>query len=909
MFADFLLDPNEGVLLRNGQPVSLTPKAFQTLVALVEKSGHLVTKEELLQAVWPDSFVEEGNLKFNVSMVRKAIGDQGSYIETIPRRGYRFIASVQEVSETQRSAIAVSRPTTRPSRYHRTLQVSLPVLFLFLIAGSLLVYWTSHRPPRSFFPSRKSIAVLGFKNLTGRPDEDWLSRVFSEEITTELAAGEKLRILPEEDISRVKRELSLPDADSLATHTLARVHQNLPTDFVVLGSYADLNNLTGDQIRLDLRLQNAATGEIVTALSETAPVDDLFALVSRAGNRLRQALDIQNVTSAQIEGVRAALPANSQAARLYAEGVSKLRLFDGVVSTELLEKAVSFDPDYPMAHSALAEAWALRGYDERSKQEAKRACDLSTKLPREQQLLAQARYVEANSEWPKAIELYRTLFTFFPDNLNYGLKLAEVQASARRGSDALQTIASLRTLPRPLGDDPRIDLAEAAAQESLGSYKQVLSAAQHAAEKSRILGARLILARALFYQGWALQNIGGPAEALAAATQAQQLYSAVGDRYWEARTLLTMAEISRRQDNLDNALAKTQAALSVDQQTGNKAGMAWDLNEHALVSWRRGDLDQARNLYEQALVLFRDIDDKRGTSVALNNIANLLDEQGDLRGAIAMYQRALALSNEINNERDAALTMTNIGEERFALGDLNDAQQRQQHALAIAQKLGDNSIAAYALYGLGQVCAAEGRVTDARAHYQEALRLRNQLQEKGNAAETIVALAKLPDQLVPSDDSITRLNQALDEFKSEKLIDDELLAASQLARNLLLSGLAFDARRKLALISPTEQQTAGRAARLEFALAKARVDAELGRTAEAQTETNSVLAQATQQRYRGYELEARLLLGELALRSGNSASGQTQLRVLERDARRDHFVVIADDAATALSNNLHAQRN
>src|SRR5918993_4225975 len=97
-FGPFVLDTREGALLREGRPVQLTPKVFETLVALVEQSGHCVGKEELMRRVWPDSFVEENNLSQNISQLRRALqaggADSPPYIETVPRRGYRFCAHV-----------------------------------------------------------------------------------------------------------------------------------------------------------------------------------------------------------------------------------------------------------------------------------------------------------------------------------------------------------------------------------------------------------------------------------------------------------------------------------------------------------------------------------------------------------------------------------------------------------------------------------------------------------------------------------------------------------------------------------------------------------------------------------------------------------------------------------------------
>jgi len=97
-FGPFRLDESERLLLRNGRPVGLTPKVFDTLVALIEQSGHLVEKEELMARLWPDTFVEEGALTRNISDLRKALG-QEQYVETVPKRGYLFVLPVRELAE------------------------------------------------------------------------------------------------------------------------------------------------------------------------------------------------------------------------------------------------------------------------------------------------------------------------------------------------------------------------------------------------------------------------------------------------------------------------------------------------------------------------------------------------------------------------------------------------------------------------------------------------------------------------------------------------------------------------------------------------------------------------------------------------------------------------------------------
>src|ERR1700756_4041546 len=96
-FGPFRLEPAERKLLRGSEVVVLTPKAFETLVLLVRNSGHLLEKDELIMILWPDSFVEEGNLSNNIFLLRKALGENPPYIETVPKRGYRFVGAVRQL--------------------------------------------------------------------------------------------------------------------------------------------------------------------------------------------------------------------------------------------------------------------------------------------------------------------------------------------------------------------------------------------------------------------------------------------------------------------------------------------------------------------------------------------------------------------------------------------------------------------------------------------------------------------------------------------------------------------------------------------------------------------------------------------------------------------------------------------
>ncbi|MCI0623330.1 MAG: hypothetical protein L0387_17000 [Acidobacteria bacterium] len=341
-------------------------------------------------------------------------------------------------------------------------------------------------------------------------------------------------------MARVKLELALADADAYGKETLNRLRSNLGTDIVVLGAYTALGRQSGGRIRLDLRLQDTGAGETVGAVTETGTEAELLDLVARTGARLRQKLGVGEVSATEAAGVRASLPANLEAARLYSEGLAKLRLFDALAAQDLLKRAADADPKHPLAHSALASAWSALGHDGKAREEARKAFDLSANLPREERLSVEGRYREMLNEWGKAAEIYQSLFHFFPDNLEYGLRLASAQTSGGRGKEALVTTEMLRRFPPPAADDPRIDLAEALAVGSRSNFQKEQELEAKAARTGAALGAQLLVASARLLESRTLRNMGQPEQSRAAAQEAATFSAAPNTwRGWPARPTIS----------------------------------------------------------------------------------------------------------------------------------------------------------------------------------------------------------------------------------------------------------------------------------------------------------------------------------------------------------------------------------
>ena len=174
--------------------------------------------------------------------------------------------------------------------------------------------------------------------MAGRADAAWLSTAFSEMLTTELGAGEALRTIPGANVGRMKVELGVGDAESYAGDTLALIRDHLGADLVAFGSFVAVGGGGDRPIRLDVRLQDARAGQMLAQVSESGRESDLLIMVSTVGRTLRERLDVPPLAPGVADAVRASQPASPEAARLYAEGVSRLRRFDALAARDLLER-------------------------------------------------------------------------------------------------------------------------------------------------------------------------------------------------------------------------------------------------------------------------------------------------------------------------------------------------------------------------------------------------------------------------------------------------------------------------------------------------------------------------------------------------------------------------------------------
>ena len=363
-FGTFRCDPREHLLLCGGKPVSLSPKSFEILVALIQSNGRLLTKEELMQQVWPDSFVEEANLTVNISALRRVLGENPEgqqYIETVPKRGYRFVAAVTESRDEgqpvpsvasgaqQQDALPGVGPAPRsPVRFRRWWLAAAGLLVAILVAAVLIF----GRPAKL---SDKDVVVLAdFTNTTGDPVFDDALR---QGLSAQLEQSPFLNLLSDERIAQTLSLMAQPK-DARLTHERAReVCQRTASVAVLNGAIAQV----GTQYLLTLKAINCSNGESLGSAEEQAPdkdhvLDALGKVAAKIRNRLGESLasvekydaPAENVTTASLEALKA-----------YSLGRQTMVVkSDYPASIPLFQRAINLDPNFAMAYARMATSYS-----------------------------------------------------------------------------------------------------------------------------------------------------------------------------------------------------------------------------------------------------------------------------------------------------------------------------------------------------------------------------------------------------------------------------------------------------------------------------------------------------------------------------------------------------------------------
>jgi DNA-binding winged helix-turn-helix (wHTH) protein/TolB-like protein/Tfp pilus assembly protein PilF len=357
-FASFRLDPAERRLLRDGEPVALTPKCFDLLVVLVESGGHLLEKSDLMARVWPDQFVEEGSLSFNVSELRKALGEGQNgqqYIETVRKKGFRFVAPVAEIPVGENAVasgeVATSRgelPSAIETTPHSSRRFAIVLALVAAAALTSLAYVLWPRPavtPLEGPP--RTIAVLPFKPLAADVRDEPLEMGICDALITRLAGLDQLVVRPTSAVVSYNR---------LGQDPLA-AGRELGVDALLEG-YIQRSQ---GRVRVTARLLRTADGKSLWSGQFNEKFTDIFTVEDSISRQIAEALQL-NISGDEQKRVTKHSTENVEAYELYLKGdyFQEKRTPDGVArSIEYFQQATAKDPRYALAFAALANSYVV----------------------------------------------------------------------------------------------------------------------------------------------------------------------------------------------------------------------------------------------------------------------------------------------------------------------------------------------------------------------------------------------------------------------------------------------------------------------------------------------------------------------------------------------------------------------
>jgi DNA-binding winged helix-turn-helix (wHTH) protein/tetratricopeptide (TPR) repeat protein len=353
-FGSFRVDTAKQLLLHEGEPVPLTPKAFQLLLVLVRRCNVIVTKDELMKSVWPDTFVEETNLSRNIFALRKALGEteQNRFIITVPGRGYRFSEHVRLISEPELTIVAASyskvQVQVRETKPWAWILVAVAVV-LAIAAGAVRI----RMPRRAVLTEKDTVVLADFANSTSDPVFDGTLRQGME---VQLEQSPFLSLVPEQRIRRTLALMGQPADARLAGETAREVCQRTGAAVVVEGSIAPLG---GDYV-LGLRARNCRTGDVLDEEQEqVARKEDVLTALTHIASSYRSRIgeshtSVQEYSTPLAEATTPSL----EALKAYSAGWQIHAVHGASASLPFFQRATEIDPEFAMAHASLGRMYA-----------------------------------------------------------------------------------------------------------------------------------------------------------------------------------------------------------------------------------------------------------------------------------------------------------------------------------------------------------------------------------------------------------------------------------------------------------------------------------------------------------------------------------------------------------------------
>jgi DNA-binding winged helix-turn-helix (wHTH) protein/tetratricopeptide (TPR) repeat protein len=388
-FGPFRVDADKQVLFRDGEPVPLTPKAFQILLVLVRSGGNIATKDEIMKTVWPDTFVEETNLTRNIFSIRRALGEtlENQYILTVSGKGYRLAERAVPVLPRELNVVSAVRSTVEVEVQEERKKSPLGWITLAaaIVVAAVAAYIFLHRPPR--LTEADTVVIADFDNGTHDPVFD---QTLTQGLAVQLEQSPFLQIVSDQRVQHTLRLMGRGGSEHL-TPTLAReVCERIGATVVLEGSISNL----GNEYVLGLRATRCGSGDLLDAEQATANtkeqvLDALTQVASRFRRRAGESLRTRQMLDKPLEeGTTASL----EALKAYSAGRRASLTESMVAGIPLQKRAIQLDPNFASAYAQLALTYSNSGQTGPAVEAAKRAYELRNRASDREQFFIDVTY-------------------------------------------------------------------------------------------------------------------------------------------------------------------------------------------------------------------------------------------------------------------------------------------------------------------------------------------------------------------------------------------------------------------------------------------------------------------------------------------------------------------------------------
>jgi DNA-binding winged helix-turn-helix (wHTH) protein/TolB-like protein len=368
-FCRFRFDPENHSLESEGNPISLTPKAFEILLVLVQNGTRLTTKEELMRKVWPDSFVEEANLTVNISALRRHLGETPGgrqYIETVPKKGYRFAVPVSQlpvnnhavgppgVSAANPPQVAsvpltdltgkplISRNAREDRNWFRSAIIMLGLIAVVVLGGLGYRAYRNKSSPRQLSQLPRRLAVLPFQNLQENANTDFLGFSLADAIITKLGYVSELTVRPSYAVQKYRSQpIDIP-----------KVATDLKVDTLLIGTFLR----EGDDLRIACQLVDVKTENLLWKGAFDLKYDKLLTVQDQVAQQIIRGLEV-TLSASEAGRLKTDETVSPLAYEYYLRGVDLYSKGDFAMAIKMLEKSTQLAQQFALAWAHLGRSY------------------------------------------------------------------------------------------------------------------------------------------------------------------------------------------------------------------------------------------------------------------------------------------------------------------------------------------------------------------------------------------------------------------------------------------------------------------------------------------------------------------------------------------------------------------------